>query len=453
METRDYVKRFRYLRNRLILLFTVAGVALTVTLISVNIKIASSTKSEENISSLINISGRQRMLSQSIAKLALILQSDILNNESTLTQLDSLLDLFEESHDHLLSENYIVNSNELNQKFDSIQPIFERLCYLGEKALKEEPNQRLIFDIINVETAFVPIMDSIVREYESLSNLSYSEINKNIRLSNFSIIALVLFYCILASIAAIRIVKNYSSELSSRSEELRETQVELEKSKVKEQFAFIASHDLQEPIRNIISLSEFLNNSYSDQLNEDGKQIVNFIKDSSQRMSRLIKGLLDYSRLGKNQELQKVDVNEVINDIQKDLKIQIETKNVTIKYGNLPIITGYHLDIYSLFQNLISNAIKFSKSHEVLTIAIEAQEDSKYWYFQVLDNGIGIDPKNAEKIFQLFQRLNKREKFEGSGIGLAHCKRIVEIHRGAINVESELGSGSKFKFSIGKHLA
>lgn len=448
MESIDYEKRFRKLRNGYIILAITIASSIIIALVAVNIRISSSIEKRNSISSIINISGRQRMLSQSIAKLSLLISERGDDTNELISDMDSLLILFKESHTTLLSYD---NSIDLNAKFEIIQPSFDAL-YSAAKEFIVAPDLDKRTRIIQSESEFLPLMDDLVNEYDKLGSKGYIVIHNNVQLSNYSVILLVIIAAITTYLVAIRIVRIYTTELSNRSTELREMQVELEKSRVKEQFAYIASHDLQEPVRTIISLSKLLRQSHSSELNAEGEKIVEFIEESSHRMKRLIRGLLDYSRLGKNQELEEINLNEVLDSISKDLQTQIEETNTTLKYPKLPSIIGYRLDINSIFQNLISNAIKFGKSSGDSNVKIGHSESDKYWFFSVEDNGIGVEEKDRDKIFQLFQRLHNRNKFDGVGIGLAHCKRIVEIHRGGISVDSKIGEGSVFHFSISKEL-
>lgn len=447
----DHNQRFKSLRNRLAFLFLIAGSILTVTIISVNYRIEKSLDQESDISSLINIAGRQRMLSQRVTKLALMIKTaDTIEIDDLHRELDTALATFKQSHEHLLKKNKTLQFETIDQKFESIQPAFDSLITKCDNILSTRFVD--IESIVAAESLFLPSMDEIVKEYELLSNERFEAVDNSIGLSNYSIVVLVILFSSLAFLAVVRIVQRYSSELQSRSEALQEARVELEKSKVKEQFAFIASHDLQEPVRTIISLSELLEKEHGTSLNEDGKQMIFFIRDSGQRMARLIRGLLDYSRLGKNQELEPINTNQVLANVQKDLSGLIAETEARIESDNLPDIIGYRLDIYSLFQNLVSNAIKFRQKTQPLNITVSVTENSDFWKFQVADNGIGMAQKDTDKVFQLFKRLHRKDQFEGSGIGLAHCKRIVEIHRGDITVTSSLNVGSTFSFSISKHL-
>ena len=295
-------------------------------------------------------------------------------------------------------------------------------------------------------------MDAIVKSYEKLSRDGYSATDKAVTFSNYLILALVIGSGLVAYLVASRMVKSYSRDLEAMSAKLESTKVELERAKLKERFAYVASHDLQEPIRTVISLSELLEDSYKDKLDPETMEIVRFIHESSYRMSRQISGLLDYSRLGKNQHLQKVDINSILKDVKDDLQKQIELSNAEIRVMKMPVVLGYPVELRSTFQNLLSNALKFCKPQLPPEVVIDFEETKKEWLFSVKDNGIGIDPAHKEKIFHIFQRLNSRDAFEGFGIGLAHCQRVAELHRGTIWVDSKPGQGCTFWFSISKSL-
>lgn len=217
-----------------------------------------------------------------------------------------------------------------------------------------------------------------------------------------------------------------------------------------EQFSYIASHDLQEPLRTLISFAELLNEEYQGKLDENADIYLNYILQSSGRMQNLVKGLLDYTRLGKERELSSVDCKILIYQILTDLQLSIQESDALITVGELPIIKAYPTEIRLLFQNLISNALKFRKKDAYPEIDITAKEQDKYWLFSIKDNGIGIDPKDKDKIFIIFKRLHNRNEYEGTGIGLSHSKKIVELHGGQIWVESTLENGSTFYFTIPK---
>jgi light-regulated signal transduction histidine kinase (bacteriophytochrome) len=223
------------------------------------------------------------------------------------------------------------------------------------------------------------------------------------------------------------------------------------KNKELEQFAFIASHDLQEPLRTVSSFSGLLANKYHDKLDQTGKDSLGFITNATTRMQDLVKGLLDYSRIGKNIEITDLSIPDIIVGLTIDLSLRIKETLTVIETHNLPInIKGYKLEMRQLFYNLIVNAMKFCAKGVNPKILITATEKNEFVEFCVADNGIGVSKEHQKKIFEIFKRLHIREEYEGTGIGLAHCQKIVELHGGKIWVESELGQGSKFYFTISK---
>jgi PAS domain S-box-containing protein len=217
-----------------------------------------------------------------------------------------------------------------------------------------------------------------------------------------------------------------------------------------EQFAYVASHDLQEPLRMVASFSQLLESRYKDQIDEDADDYIEFIVEGANRMKKLIDDLLAFSRLNTEaKEFKLTDTNSALDDVLVNLNPTIMENNAQITHDPLPIIKVDSSQIRQLFQNLITNAIKFH-GDEPPKIHISAEETGKEWLFSVSDNGIGIDSNHLEKIFNVFNRLHTREEYEGTGIGLAICKRIVERHGGKIWVESEPGKGSTFYFTLSK---
>jgi len=229
------------------------------------------------------------------------------------------------------------------------------------------------------------------------------------------------------------------------SQHLNELQL---KNKELEQFVYIASHDLQEPLLTVINFIDLLKSEYGHLHEGDAVTYIDFIEQAAERMRNLVKDLLDYSRIGKVKGTAQVDVNDLLGDITNDIDNLIEASHAQINYQNLPTVKGYATELRQLFQNLIINAIKFAKKGVPPIITITAVPYKLGWKFTVQDNGIGIDPQHTEKIFLIFQRLHTRDEYPGSGIGLANCKKIVVMHNGDIGVESVPGVGSAFKFTI-----
>jgi PAS domain S-box-containing protein len=227
----------------------------------------------------------------------------------------------------------------------------------------------------------------------------------------------------------------------------REKFLELEaKNRELEQFTYIASHDLQEPLKTISNFSKLLNEQYSNNLDESGKQILSYVAESAQRMTELVKGLLFYARIGSERKLEQVDFNEVLHNVCQDLTSAIKEKQAHINFASLPVLPAYKMEINQLFQNLISNAIKFCDKSKQPIIQITAHQAGKGWAFSVQDNGIGIPAKDREKAFVLFKQLHNRGVYEGTGIGLAYCKKIVELHGGNILITDAPNGGSVFQF-------
>lgn len=223
-----------------------------------------------------------------------------------------------------------------------------------------------------------------------------------------------------------------------------------EQNKHLEQFVYVASHDLQEPLRTISSYIQLLEMRYSSKLDPTAKRFMEFISEGADRMRILIKGLLDHSRIGRKKSKTDISTKKLVDEVILDLGKTIADNNVSVSCGKLPIVPGFEMDLRLLFQNLISNAIKFQRKGVTPTIKISARLKENKWVFAIKDNGIGIEKKYSDKVFEIFQRLHTKRHYEGTGIGLAHCKKIVEMHEGNIWVKSELGKGSTFYFTIPK---
>lgn len=215
-----------------------------------------------------------------------------------------------------------------------------------------------------------------------------------------------------------------------------------------EQFNYISSHDLQEPLRTVLNYIQLLEEDYPE-LSDEIKIHLKTMESSVTRMSTVVRSLLDFGRLGRNKKLALTDCKKVIGEVITDLNTIVKDSGAVITLGEgHPIVYAYETEVRQLFQNLINNAIKFRKPDTVPHIDVSCRDIGGYYEFTVADNGIGIPPKYFEKIFDIFQRLNKECEFEGHGVGLANCKKIAEMHGGKIWVESVLGEGSTFKFTI-----
>ncbi|MCC6720880.1 MAG: PAS domain S-box protein [Bacteroidia bacterium] len=240
-------------------------------------------------------------------------------------------------------------------------------------------------------------------------------------------------------------INKLNSELTRKSQILEKSNAELE------QFAYVASHDMQEPLRMVSGFMKLLDEKYNDTFDDTAKEYIKHAIDGATRMKQLIYDLLEYSKAGKNRnDLSVVNLNQILDEIIFLNKNAITERNAKINYGKLPEIFAIKTSISQVFQNLISNALKYTPDEKEPIINITCEETDIQWKFCISDNGTGIDPKFHEKIFVIFQRAVPGSDKRGTGIGLAICKKIVELHNGKIWVESEPGTGTSFFFTISK---
>ncbi len=214
-------------------------------------------------------------------------------------------------------------------------------------------------------------------------------------------------------------------------------------------FAYVASHDLQEPLRKIIAFSDRLTKMYGDDLDETALDYLQRVQGASARMQRLIEDLLAFSRVAaRPDERQATDLGEVVETVISDLDVAIEESGAQIHIGQLPTVAAEQTQMRQLFQNLIGNALKFRKPDVAPVISVQATRRGTAWRIVVTDNGIGFHPKYEDKIFTVFQRLHSRDEYEGSGIGLSVCRRIVERHDGAMSASGSPGEGATFTVTL-----
>jgi signal transduction histidine kinase len=237
-------------------------------------------------------------------------------------------------------------------------------------------------------------------------------------------------------------VKEAEEDLANKVEELARSNADLE------QFAYVASHDLQEPLRMVTIYTQLLGERYRGKLDDNADKFIGYASEGAQRMQVLIQDLLAFSRVGRNGFTSgSVDCNAVMAEVLQTLAPAIQESSAGISYAELPSVWADRTQVTQVFQNLIQNAIKF-RGKEAPLISVQAEKADQQWRFSVSDNGIGIAPEHAENIFVVFQRLHARTEYSGNGIGLAICKKIVEHYHGKIWVESQTGSGSSFKFTL-----
>jgi light-regulated signal transduction histidine kinase (bacteriophytochrome) len=230
--------------------------------------------------------------------------------------------------------------------------------------------------------------------------------------------------------------------LAQYTEDLKRSNAELE------QFAYVASHDLQEPLRMVASFTQLLAKRYQDKLDRDANEFIGFAVDGANRMQVLINDLLAFSRVGtRGKPFAPTDCEAVLSHTLANLTTALQETGAVVTHDPLPTVMADAVQLGQLLQNLLANALKF-RGPDPLRVHIAAQRQGDEWIFSVQDNGIGIAPEHQERIFSIFQRLHRREEFPGTGLGLALCKKIAERHGGRIWVESAPGRGSTFYFSI-----
>jgi light-regulated signal transduction histidine kinase (bacteriophytochrome) len=248
--------------------------------------------------------------------------------------------------------------------------------------------------------------------------------------------------------AAELIIANKKLAFQNREKEKRAAELMIANKEL-EQFTYIASHDLREPLRTVSNYMKVFEEDYSELLDDNGHRYLHSVNNATKRMSQLIKSLLDFSRLGHNINLTLVDCKTLIYDVIADLETMIKTSNAVIEVEQMPILKLYETEIRQVFQNLITNSIKFHKKDTPPKIQIRSEKLNEKWKFAVCDNGIGIAPEHFERVFDIFQRLHiNEEEYEGNGIGLANCKKIIQLHQGEIWIESNIEQGTTLYFTI-----
>ncbi|HEY3187088.1 MAG TPA: ATP-binding protein [Solirubrobacteraceae bacterium] len=230
-------------------------------------------------------------------------------------------------------------------------------------------------------------------------------------------------------------------EAENRAAELEDANEELT------QFASIVSHDLREPLRVVSGVAELFESRYAGDLDESAERLLAALTRSTERMSALLDGLLAYSRVGRIEEWRAIDVGVLLAEVLEGLGEQLADSGGQVLAGDLPTVHGDWVQLAQLFQNLIANALKF-RGEAAPRVEIRARREGDHWHFEVADNGIGIDPRNRERVFEMFQRLHTRDTYPGTGVGLAIVKKIVERHGGRIWVEPGAERGTVFHFTV-----
>ncbi|MBI0398269.1 PAS domain-containing protein [Cyclobacterium marinum] len=257
---------------------------------------------------------------------------------------------------------------------------------------------------------------------------------------------------VVGAITDITYRKEYEESLQAMNDQMAQHAIELERSnKELEQFAYVASHDLQEPLRMVSNFMGLLERKYRDELDEKAHQYIGFAVDGAMRMRQIILDLLEFSRIGKHEDKLKIlNINELVDEVCVLQKKRIKESKAIVNFNKLPRIVSYKTPLFQVFYNLIGNALKYKNENEEPVIDISFEEKDGFWQFSVEDNGIGIDPIHHERIFTIFKRLHGKGKYEGTGMGLAIVKKIIDNLGGEVWVNSVKGEGAKFYFTIPK---
>jgi PAS domain S-box-containing protein len=345
--------------------------------------------------------------------------------------------LFETAQDGIL-----ILDAETGQINDANPFLIQMLGYSHEELLGKKLWEIGLFnDIVSSQNAFSELQEKEYIRYEDLPLETKDGHNINVEfVSNvYFVNGNEVIQCNIRDITKRRQAEEQSKILMK---ELARSNADLQ------QFAYAASHDLQEPLRNIAGFVQLLEKRYKDKLDEKAAEFIDYIVSGVQTMEQLIKDLLAYSQVEtKIKTFGPINCSVALEKAIYNLHKSLEVVNAELTYDLLPTVTGDASQLSRLFQNLIGNAIKFHGNNSP-KIHISAQKERDNWVFSIKDNGIGIEPKFFERIFIVFQRLHTRQEYEGTGIGLSICKRIIELHGGRIWVESELGKGSTFYFTI-----
>ncbi len=397
---------------------------------------------KRNDAYIINLSGRQRMLSQRL--MSQVYQHQYLQKEKAVSQINATFTEWERVHNELITSDLARvasydQADSIERDLEGITPQVERA-----KAIVAKLNQLDSLQLQSLhdnQEVFLTKMNRVVARWEDASN----------RKLRFIIIIEILFALLSLAVLFFEIqfvFRRITRRLVAQNDELRLSNALLE------QYAYLASHDLRAPTQNVINFANLLDRTATDRLTEDEQQYLGFVLDSANRMKATTDDLLRFAQVNREKiKLAACFPRTIVDQVLADLTTEIEQRQAIVTIGELPpsIIADAHL-LRNVFQNLIANGLKFVAKGVTPIIEIMGVEKKEEYVFSIKDNGIGIRSEHQEKIFTIFTRLNAREQFQGTGIGLSLCQKIVEKHSGRIWVTSEVGLGSQFSFSISKSL-
>lgn len=390
---------------------------------------------------IINKSGKQRMLSQRLVSLSFAYRNNLAAEEKN--KINNLYREWKTTHQYLVQhfepQYFNQNSKDIQNRLSELTPRIDRVANYIDDPILLSATEMDAFK--TTQDQFLLKMDGIVKTLEEQSNQKLTLL-VTIEIL-FAMLSLFMVYYEITFV-----FKRINEELVLKNEDL------LTSNKMLERYAYFAAHDLRAPIQNVIGFIDVLEKSMGNRIEDQERRIFDFLKGSASRSKRTTDDLLQFSFI--TNEAIKIETcapKEILDNVINDLSTKIKEREATVNMGVFPEqISGDKHLLHLVFQNLIANGLKFVPEDVTPSIEVTYKNDEQDHVFMVQDNGIGIDIKNQEKIFDIFERLHRKDQYQGTGIGLSICEKVIDKHRGHIRVESEPNKGSRFFVSIPKAL-
>ena len=428
----------------------ILGIVITVLALTVNQAfIQYWLKQKEDDAEIINISGKQRMLSQKIS--VLFYQNYYQNQSSEL--LHQTINQWKETHQNLKSKKEKEASDENAILYSKLLSLDTKIEFIVSQVDKKEISKDDLNKIYFNQQIFSNEMDEIVYllQKDADSKLSF------IIFIEYCLFAISLFIIVLEVFIIYKPIskkiKIANNKLLEKNRELNKALKDLEiKNDKLQHYIYLASHDLQEPVKNVYAIANLLDSSDNNDLDNQTKELLKLLKLKTARISNMIKELIDFHNLGINVKLEKVDLNKVLEEVVNDFKDELNILNITISWEKLPTIKVLHEEIKILFYNLVGNAIKFRNENVTPNLSLDFEEKEKYWQFWLETNSINMSIRAIEKVFDLFNKNKDNKKYSGKGITIALYERVVKMHNGKSWIESTKEKNIRFYFTIPKKI-
>lgn len=428
----------------------ILGILITVLALTINQAfIQYSLKQKEDDAEIINVSGKQRMLSQ---KISVLFYQNYYQNESS-EVLQQTINQWKETHQKLKAKKEKDTSDKnaiLYSRLLSLDTKIEFIiAQIGKKEITKDDLNKIYLNQHN----FLKEMDEIVSLLQKDANDKLSFII----FIEYLLFAISLFIIVLEVFIIYKpISKNIkitNSKLLEKNIELNNALKDLEiKNDKLQHYIYLASHDLQEPVKNVYAIANLLDVNDNNNFDNQTKELLKLLKLKTARISNMIKELIDFHNLGINLKLEKVDLNNVLEEVVNDFNDELTILNITISWKKLPIITVFPEEIKVLFYNLVGNAIKFKNENVTPILSLDFEEKEKYWQFWLETNSINMSIRAIEKVFDLFNKNKDNKKYSGTGITIALYEKVVEMHNGKSWIESTKEKNIRFYFTIPKKI-